>query len=759
MHKKTALRCALALPGFALMSHACAQSAPAAPASLLPEVAVTATRIAEDVKEIPATITVIDAQQIDRGLVQSIQNLIRYEPGVSVNTDPNRFGASSFNIRGLEGNRVVIQVDGVRAPSLFTFGIGPFNTSTRNMVDLDSMKKVEILRGPASTLYGSDALGGVVSYITKDPLDYLNLAASPFYAAVKSAYADANDGWQNTATLAAGTKDVQGLLVYTYYTGHATKNFGTNDAVGPARTSPNPQSIDESNWLAKLAFTPDPNNTLKFTYERYTRHADIDILSLNASTPTTSALYGQDKNTRDRGTIAYEWRNPAGRWFAGFTANVYQQTATTDSDSQETRNNTTATCSGVTPGVNTCFIPREFDFQQTVTGGAAQLESLLEGSGIAQRILWGGELYETKSSALRNALRYNLTTGTVSNVIAGDTFPVRDFPNTTSLQVGAYVQDQISVLGDRLVVTPALRFDYYRLQVHPDGFYTSNAPPGAPPSDFSDSAWSPKLAAMYSVNRSLNMYANYAFGFRAPPFDDVNAAFRNPIQSYVLIPNPDLKSETSQGLEVGLKGDGTRGRVSVALFYNKYHDFIDSRVALNCPADPLCTPGFAFTFQSVNRASVRIYGAEAKGEWALDDRWTLAGSVAYANGQDTSLDVPLNSVNPLTGVMGVRYAGAAGPYGQYGGALNVTMVQRKTSAASIGSVTPFLTPGFATVDLTGYWSIGKNAKIAAGVFNIFDKKYWLWGDVNTALLSDAGPGLDRYTQPGVNASINVVLSY
>ena len=140
-----------------------AQLAPAGPATLMPEVAVTATRVEENVKDVPATISVIDAQQIDRGLVQNIQNLFRYEPGVSVNTDPNRFGASSINIRGLEGNRVLIQVDGVRAPSLFTFGVGPFNTSTRNMVDLDSMKRVEVLRGPASTLYGSDALGGVVS--------------------------------------------------------------------------------------------------------------------------------------------------------------------------------------------------------------------------------------------------------------------------------------------------------------------------------------------------------------------------------------------------------------------------------------------------------------------------------------------------------------------------------------------------------------------------------------------------------------------
>jgi len=735
---------------------------PAGPASAatLPEVAVTATRVAEETKDIPATISVIDAQQIDRGLVQSLQNLLRYEPGVAVNTDPNRFGASNINIRGLEGNRVVIQVDGVRAPSLFTFGVGPFNTSTRNMVDLDTMKKVEVLRGPASTLYGSDALGGVVSYITKDPLDYLDLAVAPAYGAVKTLYTSSNDGWQTTATAAGGNKELQGLVMYTYYTGHETENFGTNTATGPARTAPNPQSITENNWLAKLAFTPNANNTLKFTFEQYKHDSDIDILSLNASTPKTTALFGQDAVDRLRGSVNYDYVNPGGTWFHGFSASLYQQTSTTDSDSQETRSATTAGCSGVSSGGNTCYIPREFDFQQTLTGGTAQVESLVAW-GAPQRILWGGEIYETKTSALRDATIYNLTTGTSTKSLAGDTFPVRDFPNTTSLQVGAYVQDQITLLADRLVVTPALRYDYYRLTVHPDSLYTNNVPPGVTASDFSDSAWSPKLSAVYSLNANWNVYGNYAFGFRAPPFDDVNAAFRNPVQSYVLIPNPDLQSETSQGIEIGVKGEGGRGRLAVAAFYNRYRDFIDSRVALDCPADPRCVPGFAFTFQSVNRARVRIYGAEAKGEYVLSPHWTLAGSIAYANGEDTSLGVPLNSISPLTGVAGVRYAATSATYGQYGGALNVTAAARKSASdiASVGSVAPFPTPGFATMDLTGYWYLAKYARIVAGVFNLLDKKYWLWSDVNTGVVPGSGAYLDRYTQPGTNASVSLQLSF
>lgn len=102
----------------------------------------------------------IDARQIDRGLAQNIQDLVRYEPSVSVNNDPNRFGAAGFDIRGLGGHRVIIQMDRVRAPNYFQFGIGPFNTSNRNFVDLDSVKTVEILRGPASTTEFLPAAGG-----------------------------------------------------------------------------------------------------------------------------------------------------------------------------------------------------------------------------------------------------------------------------------------------------------------------------------------------------------------------------------------------------------------------------------------------------------------------------------------------------------------------------------------------------------------------------------------------------------------------
>jgi hemoglobin/transferrin/lactoferrin receptor protein len=257
------------------------------------------------------------------------------------------------------------------------------------------------------------------------------------------------------------------------------------------------------------------------------------------------------------------------------------------------------------------------------------------------------------------------------------------------------------------------------------------------------------------VDETLNVYGQYAAGFRAPPFSDVNAAFRNPIQSYVLVPNPDLVSETSQGVELGAKGKLGAASYALAAYYNRYSNFIDSRTQLKCPSDPACVPGFAITFQATNLAKVRIYGAEAKGEWPIDERWTLAGSIAYANGEDLSLGQALNSVNPLTAVTGLRYAA---PGGRYGGALNLTAVAAKKSASAPAGSQPFLSPGFATLDLTAYWELGPRVRAAAGVFNLFDKKYWLWSSVGQAGLTPTSPELDRYTQPGRNFGINLQLS-
>lgn len=123
---------------------------------------ITATRTEKPADEVPVTASVIGSDQIEDQLAVDIKDLIKFEPGVSVRTSPARFNAalsgtgrdgnSGFNIRGLEGNRVLIQVDGVRVPD--SFGFGAQSVGRGDYADLDMIKSVEIVRGPASALYG-----------------------------------------------------------------------------------------------------------------------------------------------------------------------------------------------------------------------------------------------------------------------------------------------------------------------------------------------------------------------------------------------------------------------------------------------------------------------------------------------------------------------------------------------------------------------------------------------------------------------------
>ncbi|MGO1305242.1 MAG: TonB-dependent receptor plug domain-containing protein, partial [Sphingomonas parapaucimobilis] len=145
------------------------------------DVVVTATRAPIQAQDAPVTVSVKKAEEIADELATDIKDLVRFEPGISVRRAPTRFGAAmgttgragneGFVVRGIGGNRVLIQVDGVRVPYGFSFGAQ--DVGRGDYVDLGLIKSVEFLRGPASALYGSDGLAGAVSFTTSDPADIL----------------------------------------------------------------------------------------------------------------------------------------------------------------------------------------------------------------------------------------------------------------------------------------------------------------------------------------------------------------------------------------------------------------------------------------------------------------------------------------------------------------------------------------------------------------------------------------------------------
>lgn len=226
-------------------------------------------------------------------------------------------------------------------------------------------------------------------------------------------------------------------------------------------------------------------------------------------------------------------------------------------------------------------------------------------------------------------------------------------------------------------------------------------------------------------------------------------------------PNSDLKPESSKSFETGLRGNFESGNFDVAVFYNKYHDFINEDAALLSPS------GTAFKASNIKRATIK--GVEAKGRLNLDafgapQGLYTQGSVAYAYGRNEDTGEPINSVNPLKGVFGLGYEQET-----YGALVSWTLVKKQDrvdkntffSPDGDQKKAPFKTPGFGIVDLTGFYKVTDDVTVNGGLYNVTDKKYWNWDDVRSFdSIGEAGvtapANIDRLTQPGRNFAINVI---
>jgi len=305
-HISTLGRSVFALGVFALgLGASCgamAQEA-AAPASepVLGTVNVVAARTPRTARETAGTVTVIEQQQIEEQLAQNIQDLVRYEPDLSVSRDATRFGSNGFTIRGIGGNRVLELVDGI--PLSDTFTIGDFSDAGRNLVDPELVKRVEILRGSASALYGSDAIGGVVSFTTKDPQDYLN-AGKPWQALGKAGYNSVDNSAAETVLGAFGSQANAGMLLFNRRDGQELDNRGDIGTRDQTRTQPNPQNYYDNNFLAKGVFNRQ-DATYRLIFSGTQGGSDTNVLSsigsrdLSASIGAPPGFYVVNTKTQD----------------------------------------------------------------------------------------------------------------------------------------------------------------------------------------------------------------------------------------------------------------------------------------------------------------------------------------------------------------------------------------------------------------------------------------------------------------------------
>ena len=744
MLSKTKLALALGLVWGLVPTMASAQTAPETEGGItrLNEITVSATRTERRVDKVPNTVTVTTAASIEQLGVRDIRDVFRDELDVSVRAAPPRFtvagtatgraGNEGINIRGLEGNQVLMLVDGIRVPNSFSFG--SFATGRGDFLDVDGIKTVEVLRGPVSTQFGSDGLAGAVSFRTLDPADLLK-PGQPIAGFARASYASTDRSWSETLGVAGTQGPWQAMLSASYRQGNEVGNKGDNDAQDLTRTSPNPLDYNSRSLLGKIFLALDAVQQIQQPLSagqdfsgagcgatdradrRENRRQNTEVFSARAVPPLTSTstldLDTQDRIERNRVSLEHRFNDFNASGVQRAETRVYWQDAQVSQFGAEDRN---------TAADRT----RDNRYSSKVAGFSALLGSNLTGF-LNQRLTYGVDWSRAEISGVRD--------GTVAPF--GETFPTRPFPETAYTLAGAFVQSEMEV--GAFSIFPGLRLDHYTLSPAAAGYV------GGAAVALSGQALTPRLGVVWQLEPWLAPYGQLAKGFRAPTPEQVNNGFTNLASGYTSIGNANIQAEKADSIEIGLRGRVEGLRYALAAFDNRYTDFISQQAVSGAG-----TPANPTVFQYTNLAHAHIYGLEARAEWQISRLWQARAGIASSRGETEAngVNTPLDTVQPAKAAFGVRYDA-----GLWGARANVSYSAGKDSSQIASGNTQFAPAPYTLLDMGFHWKPVRNVSVNANLNNALDARYWRWSDVSG--LASNSPVKDAYTAAGRNLQASV----
>ncbi|MGR6980244.1 TonB-dependent hemoglobin/transferrin/lactoferrin family receptor [Testudinibacter sp. P27/CKL/0425] len=670
----------------------------------------------------------INASEIGKRNPSSIKTLFNSLLDVDVNSlQRTRAGNEGINIRGLQGNRVGMSIDGIPLPEsqenkLFAtvgmaFGRGDF-------IEPTSLQTAQIQRGGSST-----GLSGSVNFTTLEPDELLKGRA--LGGLLSSAYNSVDQSVAGTLGFAAQNEKYQGLLLTTYRQGHESQTNGDVGGVGSNRTEANPADYKSGYVLVKNYYQLNDKHRIGVTFEHLQRETDSERLSELGSSVSRSGVvtnnisdHTNDKVKRNRLSLSHQYADDN----LLIDSSVYFQSAQTDNHRR--RYYTTGT-------VATTRLDDAFNKDKTY--------------GIRSQIS------RSLSSALPQILRYGVAysyqdlTNQLITTAADNRKPSAD---TKQSKLHLYVEDEIT-LGN-VVLTPHLGILDYRLKPSAANGYVQRAENYAPIQNQHKTVFLPKFSVVWNIMDEIRPYAQYSRGFKAPSAQQLTTSFGNsgPGYSYSIVGNPKLKPETADNFEVGFKGNSDRLEYRVAGFYNRYKNFIDYLTQASMPN---------MIIQYENIAKAKIYGVDANLKWAFWQDLSASAGISYARGKATEDGVvrPINSVQPLKLRAGLAYESE-----QWGANLTLTHVRAKADKDIDGTMyNPSIS--YNLVDLGAYWQPVKNVTLSASVNNLFDKKYWNWSDISylagrsnqtsayDGSVSISNGNADAYTAPGRNFNLGI----
>lgn len=682
----------------------------------LATVVVSATRWQQDAKEVPQRVSTIRPKDVLLQQPQTAADMLGQTGEVYI--QKSQGGGGSPMIRGFATNRVLIAVDGVRMNTVI-FRSG----NLQNVISLDpfATERTEVLFGPGSVMYGSDAIGGVMNFYTLSPR--FATGATPLVkgnAAVR--WSSANNEKTGHLDLRYGLKK-WAFLTSATYSDYGDLRMGSN---GPddylrreyvrtqnghdeviANTDPERQvdtGYDQLNLMQKIRYRASDNWELQygFHYSATSNVPRYDRLTLyrNATLRSAEWYYGPQVWVMQHLQATHRANNKIfDQLSIGLAHQLFEE-------SRHNRDLAKAT---------------RYNRYEKVNAYSANLD-FEKALGQRHHLFYGLETFYNKVHS----------TGTDQNVNTDATEPGPSrYPN------GSYWSSHAAFLtyrfkaGEKLTVLTGARYNHILLHADFDQRFYDLPFASA---DINTGAVTGSAGLVYSPSLSWQLSSNLSTGFRSPNVDDIGKIFDS-APGLVVVPNPDLEPEYAYNADLGAaKTFGEVLKLDATAFYTYLQDALVRRDYTLNGNSSIEYEGERSQVQAIqNAAFARVWGVQAGIELKLPAGFGLAARYNVQHGReelDNGTEAPLRHAAPVFGTARLTYSRhrlKADLYAVYNGAIGYSQLapEEQDKAylyATDGNGKPF-SPAWATLNLKALYQLTQHLSLSAGIENITDQRY------------------------------------
>lgn len=661
------------------------------PVSRTDPVVVTASRTAQDAFAAPRAVDVIGQEQLQRAQYRTLPQALRDLPSVMVQeTAP---GQGSPFLRGFTGYQNLVLIDGIRLNNS-TFRSGP--NQYWSTIDPFSIDRIEVVRGPASTLWGSDAIGGTVQVFTKSPTCWAKSGVA-HGGALASRYATAEDSVMGRGEFQAGQTWADGTRTG-FLVGADARSFGTLEGGSDTGNQPNTEH-EETAFDVKVEHWFDENRRLVFLHQAMRQndvprtHATIFGESFRGSAAGTDLQRDLDQQ-RQLTYLQYHATD-----LGGAIDGVHLSVSWHTQRELEDR-------------ITNANVERWQAFEVGTTGVFAQFDSDLGGLGT---LSYGVDWYHDNVNSWFRRASGSQASDPIQGQVAND---------ASYELLGVFVQDVVA-LGDRTEAQIGARYTW--AAVDADSVRDPSNNQKIALSDHWDEVSASAHLRHDLIARRWNVYCGVSQGFRTPSLADLTL-FDTARSGETEVPAPGLDAENYLGYEIGSKWRFESWQVRAAWYYTDIEDQIQ-----RFPTGQL--NGSSPIVTKDNIGDGYIEGAELQFAWEAIERTTLFGTGSWQQGRVTNFqgatlsDDHASRLMPLTTMLGVRWDDATGRFHAE------TFVVRAEDADKLSAgdlrdtqrIPPGGTPSYTVWSARAGWQVSDSADVEVAFENITDVDYRVHG--------------------------------